>query len=125
MKNAKWTWKQWGALLIPFFGLTTIGGVVSAGQKLAGWAAAPAIEKAQAEGLRKMDSAQAVRMDTLKAWLDANKKETMSRIGNLESILSDVPAVREAAKRRRERQREREEAFGPRAHLADIPRRIP
>lgn len=88
------------------------------GQAFLGWLARPEIEAAQARGLAHLDSLQQLRdrahMDSLKAWINLAVAPVVATQEEIKSTLADVPAVRDAAKRRRARKKERDELFGAR-----------
>lgn len=95
-------------IVLAFFGVTGIGSLAAFAQKLTGIMAGPAIQSAQEEGLAKAGAADSARMEALKAWMSAN---VVTRLNVLEITLSDMPGAKEAAKRRKAVEKNREEMF--------------
>jgi hypothetical protein len=90
-------------LILGFFGVTSIGTVFTTGRKFLGWLTMPAIEAAQAAFLVKMDSLQIVRFEALKTYVKTENLETRESIEDLRETMAEVPAIQDAAKRRKAR----------------------
>jgi uncharacterized membrane protein (DUF106 family) len=92
-------------LILGFLGVTSIGTVFTAGRKVLGWLTMPAIESANAALSIKVDSLQAIRFETFRAYVKAENIDTRASIDDLRETMAEVPAVQEAAKRRKARQK--------------------
>ncbi len=116
-KPTKWDLKTI-IFLCAFFGVTSVGTLISQAQRLTGWLAGPAITSAQDKGLAKWDSLQAPRMDTLKTLIKEQGRDQQAAYDDLKATLAEVPAIQEAAKRRKARQKSLE-ALQMRRTIAD------
>ena len=107
-----------------FLGITSLSTLVAKAKRVTWWLAEDAIKAGQAEGL-----------DSLRAWRQEDRQERAedrearkamaakidtlaARAKRNSDILAEMPEAKAAAKRLRERAREREELFGPRRGLA-------
>lgn len=115
-KPSKWGLKEW-LTLAAFFGVTSVGTLLSQTQQIIGWGAGPSIEQAQDRGL-----------DSLRAWLKADRDAALlwqryieTRIDSIVDrqkftvrVLRKMPQAKDAVKKIKREDRDRDDFFGRR-----------